>query len=160
MRTAGNHGTLQIEDTSRAGAARFTVLARPKLWITFAVGAPVTGCRSLCANCRYDTVDPFLFRRRVSRTRMPTANHQTTLKQARYIPVTCAYRHTPAPPKSTTCTDSPPDPSNAYQLRNSGQLDRLARGDQGTCTGRATTRSPRTSPPSGLAVNRLRGDPR
>ena len=42
----------EIEDTSRASPARSTLSARPKLWITFAVGAPVSGCRSLCANCR------------------------------------------------------------------------------------------------------------
>jgi len=33
-------------------AARSTCSARPKLWITFAIGLPVCGCRSLCASCR------------------------------------------------------------------------------------------------------------
>ena len=42
----------EIDDTSRASAARSTVSARPKLWITFATGFPLTGCRSLCASCR------------------------------------------------------------------------------------------------------------
>ena len=42
----------EIDDTNRASAARSTVSARPKLWITFATGFPLTGCRSLCANCR------------------------------------------------------------------------------------------------------------
>ena len=35
----------EIEATSRAGAARSTASARPKLWITFAEGTPVTGSR-------------------------------------------------------------------------------------------------------------------
>src|SRR5271166_4059777 len=48
----------EIEATSRASASRSTASARPKLWITFAEGTPVTGWRSLCASCRYDTVDP------------------------------------------------------------------------------------------------------
>ena len=39
-------------DTSRASASRSTFSARPKLWITFATGLPVSGCRSLCASCR------------------------------------------------------------------------------------------------------------
>ena len=42
----------EIDDTNRASAARSTVSARPKLWITFATGFPLTGCRSLCASCR------------------------------------------------------------------------------------------------------------
>ncbi len=42
----------EIEDTSRFSASWSTLSARPKLWITFAVGAPVSGCRSLCASCR------------------------------------------------------------------------------------------------------------
>src|SRR5665647_3194484 len=42
----------EIEDTSRARASRSTVSARPKLWITFATGLPVSGCRSLCASCK------------------------------------------------------------------------------------------------------------
>jgi hypothetical protein len=62
----------EIEATSRANAARSTLSARPKLWITFADGTPVTGCRSLCANCRYDTVDPSRLRRFVSRRYIPT----------------------------------------------------------------------------------------
>ena len=62
----------EIEATSRASAARSTRSARPKLWITFATGLPVTGCRSLCASCRYDTTVPSLFRRRVSRKYTPT----------------------------------------------------------------------------------------
>ena len=62
----------EIEATSRARAARSTRSARPKLWITFATGLPVTGCRSLCASCRYDTTVPSLFRRRVSRKYTPT----------------------------------------------------------------------------------------
>ncbi len=41
-----------IELTNRANAARSTPSTRPKLWITFATGLPVSGCRSLCANCR------------------------------------------------------------------------------------------------------------
>lgn len=62
----------EIEATSRASASRSTVSARPKLWITFAEGTPVTGWRSLRANCRYDTVDPSRFRRFVSRRYTPT----------------------------------------------------------------------------------------
>jgi hypothetical protein len=46
------------EATSRAWPARSTVSARPKLWITLAVGAPVSGWRSLWASCRQDTVEP------------------------------------------------------------------------------------------------------
>ena len=46
--------------------------ARPKLWITFAEGTPVTGWRSLCASCRYDTVEPSRLRRFVSRRYTPT----------------------------------------------------------------------------------------
>ena len=42
----------EIELTSRASAARSTCSTRPKLWITFATGLPVCGCRSLCASCR------------------------------------------------------------------------------------------------------------
>ncbi len=42
----------EIDDTNRASAARSTLSARPKLWITFATGFPLTGWRSLCANCR------------------------------------------------------------------------------------------------------------
>src|SRR5665648_187517 len=42
----------EIEDTNRARASRSTVSARPKLWITFATGVPVSGCRSLWASCR------------------------------------------------------------------------------------------------------------
>ena len=42
----------EIELTSRASAARSTFSARPKLWITFAIGLSVTGCRSLCVSCR------------------------------------------------------------------------------------------------------------
>src|SRR5665811_1394053 len=42
----------EIEDTSRPSASRSTLSERPKLWITFAVGFPVTGLRSLWANCR------------------------------------------------------------------------------------------------------------
>ena len=42
----------EIDDTNRASAARSTGSARPKLWITFATGFPLTGCRSLCASCR------------------------------------------------------------------------------------------------------------
>jgi hypothetical protein len=42
----------------RASASRSTMSARPKLWITFAEGTPATGWRSLCASCRYDTVEP------------------------------------------------------------------------------------------------------
>ncbi|MFN2345321.1 MAG: hypothetical protein ABR616_06370 [Dermatophilaceae bacterium] len=38
------------EDTNRASAARSTFSAHPKLWITFAVGAPLAGCRSLRAS--------------------------------------------------------------------------------------------------------------
>ena len=38
-----------------ANSTRSTVSARPKLWITFAEGTPVTGWRSLCASCRYDS---------------------------------------------------------------------------------------------------------
>jgi len=37
----------EIELTSRANASRSTSSARPKLWITFATGLPVSGCRSL-----------------------------------------------------------------------------------------------------------------
>jgi hypothetical protein len=44
--------TRLIDRTSRASASRSTLSARPKLWITFATGEPVSGCRSLCANCR------------------------------------------------------------------------------------------------------------
>ena len=62
----------EIEATSRASASRSTVSARPKLWITFAEGTPVTGWRSLCASCRYDTVDPSRLRRFVSRRYTPT----------------------------------------------------------------------------------------
>jgi hypothetical protein len=42
----------EIDDTSRASPSRSTLSARPKLWITFATGLPVRGCRSLCANAR------------------------------------------------------------------------------------------------------------
>ena len=62
----------EIEATSRASASRSTASARPKLWITFAEGTPVTGWRSLCASCRYDTVDPSRLRRFVSRRYTPT----------------------------------------------------------------------------------------
>ncbi len=48
----------EIEDTNRASASLSTFSARPKLWITFAVDTPMTGCRSLCASCRYATTDP------------------------------------------------------------------------------------------------------
>ena len=54
------------------GQPRSTASARPKLWITFAEGTPVTGWRSLCASCRYDTVDPSQLRRFVSRRYTPT----------------------------------------------------------------------------------------
>lgn len=40
------------EATSRAGLARSSWSAHPKLWITFATGFPLTGCRA-----RLDTVD-------------------------------------------------------------------------------------------------------
>ena len=33
----------EIDDTNRASAARSTLSARPKLWITFATGFPLTG---------------------------------------------------------------------------------------------------------------------
>ena len=62
----------EIEATSRASASRSTASVRPKLWITFAEGTPVTGWRSLCASCRYDTVDPSRLRRFVSRRYTPT----------------------------------------------------------------------------------------
>ena len=62
----------EIDDTSRASPSRSTASARPKLWITFACGTPVTGWRSLYANCRYDTVDPSRLRRLVSRRYTPT----------------------------------------------------------------------------------------
>ncbi len=62
----------EIEATSRASASRSTASARPKLWITFAEGTPVTGWRSLCASCRYDTVEPSRLRRFVSRRYTPT----------------------------------------------------------------------------------------
>ena len=62
----------EIETTSRASASRSTASARPKLWITLAEGTPVTGWRSLCASCRYDTVDPSRLRRFVSRRYTPT----------------------------------------------------------------------------------------
>ena len=62
----------EIDATSRASAARSTLSARPKLWITFATGFPLTGCRSLCASCRYDTTEPSLLVRRVSRRYTPT----------------------------------------------------------------------------------------
>jgi hypothetical protein len=42
----------EIEATSRPRASRSTLSARPKLWITFATGLPVRGCRSLCASAR------------------------------------------------------------------------------------------------------------
>ncbi len=42
----------EIDDTRRASASRSTCSARPKLWITFATGFPVSALRSLCANCR------------------------------------------------------------------------------------------------------------
>jgi len=42
----------EIDDTNRANPSRSTVSARPKLWITFATGVPVPGCRSLWASCR------------------------------------------------------------------------------------------------------------
>ena len=45
-------GTARSRTTSRASASRSTASARPKLWITFAAGTPVTGWRSLCASCR------------------------------------------------------------------------------------------------------------
>jgi len=41
----------EIEATSRESAARSTLSARPKLWITLATGLPVAECRSLCASC-------------------------------------------------------------------------------------------------------------
>ena len=63
----------EIEATSRRSASRSTRSARPKLWITFATGLPVTGCRSLCASCRYDTTVPSLFRRRDSRRYTPAS---------------------------------------------------------------------------------------
>jgi hypothetical protein len=42
----------EIDDTNRANLARSTYSNRPKLWITFATGFPVSGWRSLCASCR------------------------------------------------------------------------------------------------------------
>jgi hypothetical protein len=62
-----------MEATSRRSASGSTWSARPKLWITFATGLPVTGCRSLCASCRYDTTVPSLFRRRDSLRYTPTS---------------------------------------------------------------------------------------
>ena len=40
-----------IDDTSRAKASLSTLSFRPKLWMTLATGTPVTGWRSLWANC-------------------------------------------------------------------------------------------------------------
>ncbi len=42
----------EIDETNRARATLSTCSARPKLWITFATEFPVSGCRSLWANCR------------------------------------------------------------------------------------------------------------
>ncbi len=68
---------LHIEDYAMVDDTHTAALtsARPKLWITLAVDAPVSGWRSLCANCRYDTVEPSRFFRRVSRKYIPTRNH-------------------------------------------------------------------------------------
>ncbi len=65
----------EIDDTSRANGARSTCSARPKLWITFATGLPVSGCRSLCASCRWRTTDPSRLVRRLSLKYTPTAHH-------------------------------------------------------------------------------------
>ncbi len=74
----------EIDDTSRANAARSTLSARPKLWITFATGLPVSGCRSLCASCRYDTTEPSRLLRRVSRKYTPTRHHTTSCRVERH----------------------------------------------------------------------------
>jgi hypothetical protein len=42
----------EIDDTNRDSASRSTLSARPKLWITFAVGLPPPAGRSLWASCR------------------------------------------------------------------------------------------------------------
>ena len=81
----------EIDDTSRASAARSTVSARPKLWITFATGFPLTGCRSLCASCRYDTTEPSRLVRRVSRKNTPTAQPHHRSSYAATRPKSCAY---------------------------------------------------------------------
>ena len=49
--SAGSRKRL-IERTRRASASLSTVSARPKLWMIFAFGVPVTGSRSLWASAR------------------------------------------------------------------------------------------------------------
>ena len=68
----------EIELTSRPSAARSPPSTRPKLWITFATGLPVCGCRSLCASCRCRTTDPSRFVRRLSRKYTDLRHHTYT----------------------------------------------------------------------------------
>ncbi len=55
-----------MEATSRLSASRSTRSAWPQLRMTLTTGLPVRGCRSLCANCKYDTTVPSLFCRQNS----------------------------------------------------------------------------------------------
>ncbi len=74
----------EIDATSRASAARSTFSARPKLWITFATGLPVSGWRSLCASCKYRTTEPSRLLRRVSRKYTPTRHHTNAGQDGRH----------------------------------------------------------------------------
>ena len=70
----------EIDDTNRASPARSTLSARPKLWITFATGLPLTGCRSALARpprCRSGARRPPVAVRRRSRA-VPTADPMST----------------------------------------------------------------------------------
>ena len=114
----------EIEATSRASASRSTVSARPKLWITFAEGTPVTGWRSLCASCRYDTVDPSRLRPlRLPQVHAYTVSTYPLLKSSDTPEVVCLHEFAVSsdsasllPAQSLRAT-----PKYAYELRKSGQ---------------------------------------
>ena len=118
----------EIDDTSLPSAARSTVSARPKLWITFAVDAPVSGCRSLCASCRYRTTDPSRFVRRVSRRYMPTSQAARAAAVERHAQnrVPTGFRVLRHDTPANTGPATPIKPESAYQLRKSGQTYRGA----------------------------------
>lgn len=81
----------EIEATSRASASRSTVSARPDVVDHLRRGHPGDRWRSLCANCRYDTVDPSRLRR------FPQVHPYTVSTYPQVQSVTrlysCAYRN-------------------------------------------------------------------
>jgi hypothetical protein len=105
--TADGSRNREIEATSRASAARSTWSARPKWWITFAVGTPVSGWRSLRANCRYRTTVPSLFVRFVSRRYTPTPKYASTGHVQRH-----AHSRVPTRFHGSDTPDNPPTSTN------------------------------------------------